>query len=172
MPHVEYAVPPLLLLALALGRGAPPRAPPPPGAPREELDFLLGNWLARDPSGRAVATVTISREYGGCVYVEKRRGAGSAGETLGVIGRPAAGAAWRRDVLDPGGFVLTFEGTWDGTRVVLSAKDYQDPVVTRLHRVTWTPRPDGAVEELWQTSTDDGQSWQARSQSVLRRYGE
>ncbi len=65
MPHPAHVVPPLLLLALALGRGAPPRAPPAPGAPREELDFLLGDWLARDPAGRAVATVTISREYGG-----------------------------------------------------------------------------------------------------------
>ncbi len=75
-------------------------------------------------------------------------------------------------MLDAGGFVPTLEGGWDGTRVVLSGKDYQDPAVVRRHRVTWTPRPDGAIEELWQTSTDDGRSWQARSQGVLRRYGE
>jgi hypothetical protein len=160
------------MCAVALGPDTPPQAPAPAGPPHRELDFLVGNWLARDPAGRAVATLTITREYAGCVYLEKRRGAGNAGETLGAIGHVADRGAWRRDALGPSGFVLTLEGAWDGTRLALSGKDYQDPVVTRLHRMTWTPRPDGSIEELWQTSTDAGQRWQTESRSLLRRYGE
>lgn len=30
---------------------------------------------------------------------------------------------------------------------------------------------DGSVEELWETSTDAGRSWQVRSHGVLRRFG-
>lgn len=158
--------------ASLLGPDPAPRAPALDGAPRRELDVLVGNWLVRDPVGRPVATVTITREYGGCVYIEKRRGAGDAGETLGVIGHLPDRGAWRRDALDPGGAVQTLEGAWDGTRVVLAGKDYQDPAAVRLQRLTWTPRHDGSVEEQWQTSADGGESWQTRAHGVLRRYGE
>jgi len=56
--------------------------------------------------------------------------------------------------------------------MVMTGTDYQDPDVTRTHRVTWTPKSDGSVEELWETSSDAGQSWRVRSDVVFRRYGE
>ena len=77
-----------------------------------------------------------------------------------------------RDFLDRDGFVLTLDGQWDETHAVLTGRDYRDPDVRRLHRVTWTPKPDGSVEELWETSTDAGRSWQVRSHGVFHRFGE
>jgi hypothetical protein len=41
-----------------------------------------------------------------------------------------------------------------------TGKVYAESSVTRMHHITWTPKSDGFVEELWRTSTDGGQSCQ------------
>jgi hypothetical protein len=28
-----------------------------------------------------------------------------------------------------------------------------------LHRISWTPNPDGSVRQLWEASKDDGGNW-------------
>lgn len=140
-------------------------------AAHHQFDFVVGNWLVRDSSRHAIGTVTVSHEYGGCVLIERWHGAGNSGEGLGVIGYQPASKVWHRDYIDKGGFVQTFDGRLDGATMVLTGKDYQSDV-TRMHRVTWTRRPDGSVEERWQTSTDAGRSWQAHFYGVLERIAE
>jgi hypothetical protein len=140
-------------------------------AQHQQFGFLVGNWLVRDSSGHASGTVTVSYDYGGCVLIERWRGVGNSGEGLGVIGYRPGSKTWHRDYIDRSGFVSTLDGRLDGATMVMRGTDYQSDVV-RLHRVTWTPRPDGSVEERWQTSTDDGRSWQARFFGVLQRIAE
>jgi hypothetical protein len=136
-----------------------------------ELDFVIGNWLVRDSVGRAVGTVTVAKAYGGRVLIETWIGAGRAGQSLGVIGYQPDRKRWRRDFLDADGTAVTLEGGLEGAAMVMTGKDYPADGV-RLHRVAWRPRQDGAVEERWQTSTDDGHSWQTRSSGVLHRIAE
>jgi hypothetical protein len=140
-------------------------------AQHHELDFVLGNWLVRDSSGQAIGTATISKGYGGCVLIETWRGVGKVGESLGVIGYQPENRRWHRDFLDPGGVVLTLEGERDGATMVMTGKDYSADGV-RMHRVAWSPRSDGAVEERWQTSADAGRSWQVHFFGVFHRISE
>lgn len=140
-------------------------------APHHQFDFVIGNWLVRDSSGQAIGTTTVSPAYGGCVLIERWRGVGNAGEGLGVVGYDPASGSWHRDFIDHGGFVLAFDGQRDGATMVMMGKDYQSDVV-RVHRVTWTPRSDGSVEERWQTSTDAGRSWHMHFYGVLHRIAE
>jgi len=148
----------------------------PPGescatAQRHEFDFLIGNWLVRGLMGEVAGTATIARAYGGCVLLETRLGVGSAGESLGIIGYQPERRSWHRDFLDPGGVVLTLEGERDGAAMVMTGKQYHADGL-RLHRVTWTPTREGAVEERWQTSADGGRSWQAKFYGVFHRIAE
>jgi hypothetical protein len=140
-------------------------------AQQHQFDFVVGNWLVRDSSGRAIGTVTVSHAYGGCVLIERWRGVRNSGEGLGVIGYQPGSKTWHRDFIDHGGFVLAFDGQRDGARIVMKGKDYQSDVV-RVHRMTWTPKSDGSVEERWQTSTDAGRSWQTQFYGVLERIAE
>lgn len=137
----------------------------------QQFDFVIGNWLVRDSSGHAIGTTTVSREYGGCVLIERWRGVGDAGEGLGVIGYNPASRTWHRDFIDHGGVVLAFDGQRDGATMVMTGKDYR-PDAVRMHRATWTPKSDGKVEERWQTSTDDGRSWRVHFYGVLERIAE
>jgi len=140
-------------------------------AQHQQFDFVVGNWLVRDSSGHAIGTTTVSKEYGGCVLIERWRGVGNAGEGLGVVGYQPATKTWHRDFLDHGGVVLGFDGHLDGARMVMTGKDYP-PDGARLHRVTWTARSDGSVEERWQTSTDAGRSWHVHFYGVFERIAE
>jgi len=49
-------------------------------AQHHQFDFVVGNWLVRDSSGHAIGTVTVSREYGGCVLIERWRGVANSSE--------------------------------------------------------------------------------------------
>jgi len=70
------------------------------------------------------------------------------------------------------GFVLAIDGRMDGATMVITRKDYPNPGVMRMHRLTWTPKSDGSVEELWQTSTNAGRSWHVLFDGVFRRLAE
>ena len=136
------------------------------------LIFFLGNWLVRDRSDHIIGTATVSREYSGCVLIEKWRDAGDSGEGLGVAGYVPASITWHEDFIDHSGFVLTFDGHMRSGAMAMTGKDYSKQDVTQLHRLTWTPKSDGSVEELWQTSTDDGRSWRVHFDGVFRRIAE
>jgi hypothetical protein len=140
-------------------------------ARHHEFDFVVGNWLVRDSTGQVTGTTTVSKGYGGCVLIETWRGVGSAGESLGVIGYRPDSRRWHRDFLDAGGVVLTLEGEMAGAAMVMTGKDYPAEGV-RMHRVAWAPGKDGAIEERWQTSTDEGRSWRVRFYGVYHRIAE
>jgi len=164
------------IVVLALGSAATLCAAEPlhaqcSSAQHHQFDFTVGNWLVRDSSGQATGTVTVSHEYGGCVLIERWRGVANSGEGLGVIGYQPGSKTWHRDYIDPSGFVLEIDGQMEGTAMVMMGKDYPVDGV-RMHRVTWTPRSDGSVEERWQTSTDAGRSWHMHFYGVLHRIAE
>jgi hypothetical protein len=163
------------IVALALGSAAMLAAAEPlqaqcSSAQHHQFDFVVGNWLVRDSSGHAIGTVTVSHEYSGCVLIERWRGVGNAGEGLGVIGYQPGSNTWHRDYIDHGGFVLAFDGHVDGATMVMTETDYQSGVA-RMHRLAWTRKSNGSVEERWQTSTD-GRSWQVHFYGVLERIAE
>ena len=140
-------------------------------AERQDLDFVLGNWLVRDASGDAVGTATIASAYAGCVLLETRLGAGRITQSLGVIGFEPESGRWHRDFLGPSGVVLSFRGRKEGPAMVMTGKEYR-PEGVQLHRIEWKPAGEGKIEERWQTSTDDGRSWQAGFQGVFHRIAE
>jgi hypothetical protein len=61
------------------------------------------------------------------------------------------------------------DGHVNGHEMVMSGADYPEAGVTRMHRVTWTPRSDGSVEELWQISLDAGRVWRNHFDGIFRR---
>ena len=165
------------IVVLILGSAATLSAAGPPPTQscstqqHHQFDFVVGNWLVRDSSGHVIGTTTFSKEYGGCVLIERWRGVGPAGEGLGVIGYRPASRTWHRDFIDQGRVALSFDGQREGAAMVMTGKEYQ-PDVVRMHRVTWTPRSNGSVEERWQTSTDEGRSWSMHVYGVLERIAE
>lgn len=141
-------------------------------AKHQQFDFLVGNWVVRDRSGRVQGIHSVSKEHGGCSLIELWREAGNGREGLGVIGYRPENGAWHQDLMIHVGFVLSLDGGMDGASMVMTGKDYPGRGVTRMHRVRWTPASDGSVEQSWQTSIDDGQTWQMHFDGVFQRISE
>lgn len=154
-------------IAAAAGHSVPACSAP----PHHRFDFVLGNWLVRGTDDRVVGTVTITRAYSGCVLLERWRGAGEAREGLGVIGYLPERGKWHREFLEAGGGILALDGDRDPTAMTLTGRDYSADGI-REHRVTWSPRSDGTVVERWETSIDEGRSWQLRFHGVFYRIAE
>ena len=104
------------------------------------------------------------------MLIERWRGVGPP-EGLGVIGyRPASkdlASGLHRPLRARAGFRGPAGRRGHGD----DGEGYQ-PDAVRMHRVTWTPRSNGSVEERWQISTDEGRTWGMHFHGLLERIAE
>jgi hypothetical protein len=157
------------LLALALLQSpAPsgaPKAPPSPGtaclpAAFHQFDFWIGEWEVSNqqpPPGRTppASKSRISRILSGCAILEEYETAqGYAGKSLNF--HDAQGGRWRQVWIDTGGSPLFLAGGLEGNSMVMR----DDGASGAINRITWTPLEGGKVRQLWETSKDQGKTWQ------------
>lgn len=156
--------------------GRPAGAPAPPTraevAPRtaqrceaaehRQFDFWVGSWEVRNPDGRVVGHNEIERIADGCGLLESWRGTGG-GTGLSVSAYDPDLGRWTQRWVGTGA-ILWLEGGLEegpeGRRMVLSGPRLRaTPRGPVLDRLTWTPLPDGRVRQVWQTSSDGGETW-------------
>ena len=123
-----------------------------------QFDFWVGEWDVRNPAGQLGGTNSITREYGGCVLVER---------WVGPTGIPAGTSQnfyhkgdgkWHQNWIDgqaSGPLWLVGGLDENGAMVMMDADRSANP----LNRITWTPNPDGSVRQHWEQSTDGGSTW-------------
>ncbi len=158
MRHRQIVVIALSLLTLASAAHA--QTPPCSAPEHRQFDFWLGDWEVRTPDGRLAGTNLVTRELGDCVLHEHWKGAGGmSGESFNAY--DAARRRWHQTWVSDRGAVLTLDGAFDGTRMVLSGArpDTSAAGGAALQRITWTPLEGGAVRQLWETSKDGGRAW-------------
>ncbi len=137
-------------------------------APYRQFDFWIGDWNVTQ-NGKQAGTNRIDRILGGCALLENWKGTGgSVGNSLNYY--DATRAVWHQTWIDNQGSPLELEGKLEGTDMVLTGntRDAQSGV-TVINRLTWIPRPDGAVRQHWETSTDGGKSWSTAFDGLYTR---
>jgi hypothetical protein len=147
---------------------APPQTPPaaqapsaPPNCSAEtyrQFDFWLGSWNVT-VNGKPGGTNRIEAAQSGCVLVENWTGAGGGtGMSLNFYDRRSQ--QWHQTWIGSGGGALLLNGGLkDGAMVMQSAAVANPQGGTIINRITWTPQPNGAVRQLWETSPDAGKTW-------------
>lgn len=128
-----------------------------------QLDFWIGTWRARwkDAEGREQeGTNRIEATLDGCVIVEHfdgRPGTPLRGTSVSTYDRTAG--RWKQTWVDNTGGYLDFAGGREGDRMILSRSTVRDgkPVQSRMVFEDITPT---AFTWLWQSSRDDGRTWQ------------
>jgi hypothetical protein len=122
-------------------------------AEHRQFDFWLGSWEVFTPDGKKAGDNRIEAIDDGCALLERWRGRGGFSGTS-LNSWDAASGQWRQHWVDNQGGLLRLAGRLDGARMVLQAPEHP------RQRISWTPLPDGAVRQLWETSKDDGATWQ------------
>jgi hypothetical protein len=136
----------------------------------KQFDFWVGKWdvYVKDKPGKLVAHSLIEKLYAGCAVRENWMPlSGHAGGSLNTY--DAIKKTWRQFWVDSDGSSATFEGGWTGKSFVLQGVWPQPGKPTQITRMTYTPLPDGSVEQAGDTSDDQGKSWQRSFDFIYRR---
>jgi hypothetical protein len=158
-PMKVYALGVVLLMSVLSGC-AQPMARPCQAAEQRQFDFWIGRWEVFAPDGKKAGDNQIEIIDGGCALIERWRGNGGfTGTSLNSW--DAQTRRWRQHWIDSQGGLLQLAGGLDGASMVLaSSGPHPDkPGATLRQRIRWTPLPDGAVRQHWETSADDGATW-------------
>lgn len=138
-----------------------------------EFDFWIGSWTVTDPAGDQVGTNEITPLFDGIALAEHWRGRGGVeGRSLNAY--DAARQVWHQTWMDSTGSTLLLEGGRQGEAMVLEGTSPAEDGSGRLdrHRITWTPDPaTGAVRQLWETSVDEGITWEVAFDGRYVRAG-
>ncbi len=124
-----------------------------------QFDFWIGDWDVTGADGKVAGTNTIKPVMGGCVLHESWKAAGGfAGESFNTY--DATRNVWHQTWVDTGGNLLVIEGRYENDAMTLSdiaQPGKKDP--NAVNEIRWTKLSDGAVRQLWRTSTDGGKTW-------------
>lgn len=125
-----------------------------------QFDFWLGEWSVSS-DGQLVGNNTVVAIQGGCALQENWRGAGEGGITgTSLNAYDLQRGVWHQTWIDAGGTLLQLDGGLvDGVMVLQGERPTPGTRGVTLHRIAWTPNPDGSVRQLWEASQDDGASW-------------
>ena len=160
------------LLSLSLTAFAVAQTAPPPPLPSEsrQFDFWIGDWEVTTPEGKPDGSNRIESIANGAGLLENWTGypqpGGGSGKSLNTYN--AAKKQWQQFWVGSGGGVLELAGALVNGNMVLQGEHemHGQPL---LERITWTPKADGSVRQLWEQSTDGGKTWQIAFDGTYRR---
>jgi hypothetical protein len=163
----------LAALGLAVMSGtarAQAQQPPQPtcdGAEYRQFDFWLGEWdvtVRGRPAGQSVIT---SGEKGCLIHEQWTSAGGGTGQSMNFYDR--TDGKWHQVWVASNGSVLRFSGGLENGAMAYSSQGVRPDGTKVLHRLVFTPNPDGTVRQHWTTSTDEGRTWQDAFDGLYRR---
>ena len=142
--------------AAAQQQQAPPNCA---AAPHRGFDFWIGTWDVFNPQGQQVGMNTITPDLNGCVLHESWQSMGSAhrGFSYNIYDRTSQ--QWHQTWVDNSGLLLLLDGGVDHGAMVLRGTTTNRQGQEVMNRITWTPFTPDSVQQLWETSSDGGQTW-------------
>jgi hypothetical protein len=157
---IGVALATLCLTTIAQTTPAAPKPKPCSATEHRQFDFWIGRWEVFTPDGKQAGVNLIEPIDGGCALIERWQGGGGFSGTS-LNSWDATARQWRQHWVDNQGGLLQLAGGLEGTRMVLRSDGPHPskPGLTLRQRITWTPLPDGAVRQHWETSEDAGATW-------------
>ncbi len=148
-----------LLGAMTIGVSvsSPAQSPPAPctAAEHRAFDFWIGEWNVYGANGKLAGTNSIKREIGDCILHERYdTGRGYSGESFNIYDQPRK--VWHQTWVDSSGLLLVLEGGPRDGKMVLEGHTTGADGTKTMHRITWTPNPDGSVRQLWESTGPSG----------------
>ena len=153
---------------------APAKPPPPPpscAAPEfRQFDFWIGEWdvYGTPTQDKIVGHNRIERVSSGCALAEHWiNSTGQDGHSLNVY--DAGSRTWTQFWIGSDGVVLRLSGGMQGDAMEMRGELPNSTGGSQQQRIRWTPRHDGSVEQRWETSDDEGKTWQVSFVGIYRR---
>jgi hypothetical protein len=143
-------------------------------AENRQFDFWVGRWdvYPKKSPQKKVAQSLVEKLYSGCAIRENWMPIAPGGDGGSLNSYRPENGVWRQTWTDSGGAWVEFTGKWNGTAMVLDGIWPQPGHPKQRTRMTYTALPGGAVEQLGESSDDDGKSWQPSFDLIYRPASE
>lgn len=158
----------LLVVALAATPALAQRPQPTCDGPEHrQFDFWVGEWDVT-VRGQPAGTSVITLEEKGCMIHEQWTGAGGGtGQSMNFYDR--TDGKWHQVWVASNGSVLRLSGGLETGSLAYAAEAKRPDGTKVLHRLVFTPNPDGTVRQHWTSSTDDGKTWTDAFDGLYRK---
>jgi len=137
-----------------------------------QFDFWIGKWTVyKNGTDTIVGHNEIKPIAGGCSLLESYQSARSnyVGNSLNkynlVTGK------WQQFWVDSGGLTLFIEGQYNENKMIMTSSDIGADGKTTMNRITWFKNADATVRQLWEQSTDNGNSWSVAFDGIYKKAG-
>jgi hypothetical protein len=134
-----------------------------------QFDFWIGDWETL-VEGKKAGKNRIIVLQDSCLIQENWTGAGGNYTGTSYNYYDPQDKSWHQTWIDSQGKSLRLTGNLLGQNMVLMS----GPMTTAngdtvLHRITWTPNPDGTVRQHWQSNKSGGDDWQTLFDGLYRK---
>lgn len=127
------------------------------GSKHRQFDFWIGDWDVK-VNDKQAGTNEVKLILGECVLFENWTGAGgSSGKSFNFFNR--SNGKWHQTWVDDRGGVLELDGEFTDGAMRFSGETRDAKGAVTLQKLTFFPISDGRVRQLWESSSDDGQTW-------------
>lgn len=148
----------LLILFLLLATAAVAQQSSPCGQPEaSQFDFWLGTWDVH-ANGNLVGRNVIAKAHGGCTVREEYHATQGAFEGSSFNWYDPANEVWHQVWVDNSGTRLDLIGGLENGSMVMSGMRALNGQSV-ADRITWTPNDDGTVRQVWDQTSDGGETW-------------
>jgi len=136
-----------------------------------QFDFWIGDWEVTDGDGKLVGYNLIKPILNGCALSENWTSVkGNPGVSYNFY--DAAEKKWHQTWIDGSGGALYLDSrgqedgiqrknhVWQQNKMQLHGSRPGKNGQSVLHQISWSLLPDGRVKQHWQSSPDQGATWQ------------
>ena len=124
-----------------------------------QFDFWIGEWEVRSGEGKLLGFNRITSVLSGCALQEEWTSADARVRGISLNGFDPRDGRWHQAWIDTAPSRLDLAGNLVNGRMVLEQRSPGKDGRNVVQRVTWTPLEDGRIRQLWETSSNEGQSW-------------
>jgi hypothetical protein len=122
-----------------------------------QFDFWIGEWDVQ-AGGKQVGTNSVQLILSDCVIFENWTGArGMTGKSFNIYN--AAKGKWQQTWVDSTGNVLELYGEFKDGAMRLTGEKHGPKGGKIIDRITFFPLEGGRVRQLWESSQDEGKTW-------------
>ncbi|WP_125562792.1 hypothetical protein [Pseudoalteromonas rubra] len=109
--------------------------------------------------GQFAGNSKITKILNGCVILEEYQAvSGYRGKSLNIFDKQQQ--HWHQSWTDNAGLLLQLNGNRYNDGMVLQGPGLDSEGKPVLHRITWQPKKNNTIHQHWQSSGNEGKSWE------------
>lgn len=126
-----------------------------------QFDFWIGEWEVKNPQDQVAGNSKIELILGDCVILENWTSVNPAYSGKSFNYYNLITGTWQQKWIDNQGIPIEFEGTYDAEAKTLNYKGsgVGQGGAKLDYKLTFFHLTDDHVRQLWEQSTDEGETW-------------